>query len=341
MFNVASLMRKQREIEFVSRPTGMPTAQNFRLVEREIPEPGPGEVLVRNTFMSVDPYMRGRMNDVKSYVPPFAIGAALDGGATGVVERSDDPNLPVGTSVLHGLGFRDYAVGPSKLFRPIDTTHVPASAYLGVLGMPAFTAWIGLFVIDNVGKDDVVLISSAAGAVGSIAGQLAKRRGARVIGTTRNEESARVLREKLHFDETIVTKPGEIGKQLRAAAPDGISFYFDNVGGELLEAALVSLRDFGRASICGMISSYNDVQPGPRTIGLIIPKRLKLQGFIVTDHSENLPQFLADVGPAVAKGEIVGLESFVDGLEHAPDALLSLFSSTGHVGKMLVRLTPP
>ncbi|GAC1416116.1 MAG: NADP-dependent oxidoreductase [Candidatus Velthaea sp.] len=327
-----------RQIEFVSRPQGMPTAHNFRLAEVDVPAPGAGEVLVRNTFMSVDPYMRGRMNDAKSYVPPFQIGKPLDGGAVGIVEQSNDPKVPVGTNVLHGLGFREYAVAPGKAFRPVDAEIAPASAYLGVLGMPAFTAYVGLFVVDRVGADDVVVISSAAGAVGSVAGQLAKRRGARVVGTTRSEASARILREKLFFDEVIVTQPGSMLKQLRDAAPDGVTFYFDNVGGELQEAAFVALRDFGRIAVCGMIANYNEPQPGPRTIGLIIPKRLKVQGFIVSDHNDKLPEFLADVGPAVARGEVVGLETFVEGLEHAPDALLSLFSSGSHVGKLIVRL---
>ena len=332
-------MRHAREVQLASRPAGAPTRENFEIVDVEIPEPGAGQVLVRNTFMSVDPYMRGRMSDAPSYVAPFVIGKPLDGGAVGVVEVSRDARLPVGTSVLHSQGWRDYASGPVDAFRRIETTTVPASAYLGVLGMPGFTAYVGLFVVDNVKAGETVFISSAAGAVGSIAGQLAKRRGARVIGSTRSKDSARILREQLHFDDVIVTEPGELKRQLRDAAPTGIDFYFDNVGGEQLEAAMAVLKNHGRITACGMIAGYNEAIPGPRNMPTIVQKRLKIQGFIVSDHMTRNADFVSEVAPAVASGEITGLETFADGLDRAPEAFISLFAPGAHVGKLTVRLT--
>jgi NADPH-dependent curcumin reductase CurA len=331
-------MKQGREVRLVSRPHGLPTSGNFEVVDVDVPEPGAGQVLVRNTYMSVDPYMRGRMSDAPSYVAPFEIGKVLDGGAVGVVEVSRDARFPVGSTVMHSQGWRTHAVGLAQAFRGIDAVGVSPSAYLGVLGMPAFTAYVGLFVIDDVKAKETVFISSAAGAVGSIAGQLAKLRGARVIGSTRSRESAQVLRDKLHFDDVIVIDPGRVAKQLHSAAPNGIDFYFDNVGGEQLEAALYSLKDHGRVSVCGMIANYCEPVPGPQNMTLIVQKRLKLQGFIVSDHMARNADFLHEVAPAIAAGKITGLETFVDGLENAPEALASLFAPGAHMGKLIVRL---
>lgn len=331
-------VKRGREIRLAARPSGLPTSANFTLAEVDVPVPGPGEVVVRNTFMSVDPYMRGRMNDRPSYVAPFGLGGVLDGGAVGVVEESNDDGLPVGTNVVHGLGWRDYATGPSAAFRPIDTAGVASSAYLGVLGTTGFTAYIGLFVVDAIAAGETVFISSAAGAVGSIAGQFAKRRGARVIGSTRSKESAQVLRERLGFDDVIVIEPGNVQAQLRAAAPSGIDFYFDNVGGEQLEAALAVLNVFGRVSVCGMIAGYNEPVPGPRNMAVIVQRRLKITGFLVLDHGARNAEFVREIRPAVAAGEVIGLETFVTGLEAAPDALISLFTAGGHLGKLIVAM---
>jgi NADPH-dependent curcumin reductase CurA len=331
-------MKQGREVRLVSRPLGFPALENFALVDVETPAPGAGQLRVRNTFMSVDPYMRGRMSDAPSYVAPFEVGKVLEGGAVGVVEDSRDARFPVGTTVLHSFGWRTYALGSAQAFRAVDALGVCASAYLGVLGMPGFTAYVGLFVIDDVKAKETVFISSAAGAVGSVAGQLAKLRGARVIGSTRSKDSAKTLRNTLHFDDVIVIDPGHVAKQLRNAAPTGIDFYFDNVGGEQLEAALSVLKDFGRISVCGMIANYCEPLPGPRNIVAVVQKRLKLQGFIVSDHMARNADFVHDVGPAVAAGKVVGLETFVDGLDAAPGALVSLFAPGAHVGKLIVRL---
>jgi NADPH-dependent curcumin reductase CurA len=278
------------------------------------------------------------MNDRASYITPFALGQALDGGAVGEVEVSRDARFPVGTAVLHSLGWRTYAVGPAQAFRPIDVVGVSPSAFLGVLGMPGFTAYVGLFAIGELKPGETVFISSAAGAVGSIAGQLARSHGAFAIGSTRSKESAQVLREKLHFDDTIVVESGRVAAQLRAAAPHGIDLYFDNVGGEQLEAALDVLKDFGRVAACGMIAGYNEPTPGPTNLATIVQKRLTLQGFIVSDHMERNAAFVHEIAPHVAAGKIIGLETFVDGLENAPAALISLFEPGAHIGKLIVRL---
>jgi NADPH-dependent curcumin reductase CurA len=331
-------MRQGRECRLVSRPEGFPTSENFEVVDVEVPEPGAGQVLVRNTFMSVDPYMRGRMSDAPSYVAPFEVGRVLDGGAVGVVEASRDARLPVGTHVLHSQGWRTHSVGLAQAFRVVDAVGLSPSAYLGVLGMPGFTAYVGLFVLDEIKPKETVFISSAAGAVGSIAGQLAKLRGARVIGSTRSRESAHILREKLHFDDVIVVEPGHIARQLHDAAPTGIDFYLDNVGGEQLEAALDVLKDHGRVSVCGMIANYNEPVPGPTNMVSIVKKRLKLQGFIVSDHMARNADFVHEIAPAVASGKITGWETIVDGLENAPAAFISLFVPGAHVGKLVVRI---
>jgi NADPH-dependent curcumin reductase CurA len=330
---------KGREIRLAARPTGLPDAGNFSLVEVDVRDPGPGEVRVRNIVMSVDPYMRGRMNDVRSYAKPFQVGEVLYGDAVGVVEASKDASLPEGTTVIAPLGWRDYAVAPAGAFRVVDTNIAPAAAYLGTLGMPGFTAWVGLFAIADMKAGDTVLMSSAAGAVGSLGVQLAKRRGAHVIGTTRSAESAQVLREKLKLDDVIVLEPGNIAKQFAAVVPGGIDVYFDNVGGEQLEAALFSTKDFARVVACGMISNYNEPLPGPRNLMLTVARRLTIRGFIVSDYAARQPEFIKDVAPAVASGEIVTLDTTVDGLENAPAAFVSLFTGS-HVGKLVVRIAP-
>jgi len=239
-----------REVRLAARPTGWPTTENFTVATVDLPELQDGEVLVRNAVMSVDPYMRGRMDDHPSYVPPFQVGAALDGGAVGEVVVSKSDNVATGTQVLHGFGWREYAVLPAKRVQPIDTAVAPASAYLGVLGMPGFTAYVGLTEIAAMKEGDAVFVSGAAGAVGSLVGQIARRRGAsRVIGSAGSADKVRHLVDDLGFDAAFNYKDGNVGKQLREAAPDGIDVYFDNVGGDHLEAAIGSLNTFGRPVI--------------------------------------------------------------------------------------------
>jgi hypothetical protein len=328
-----------REIHLASRPTGWPTADNFRLVEVEVPEPGPGQVVVRNLVMSVDPAMRGRMNDVKSYVPPFQVDRALDGGAVGEVVASNSDALAVGDTVLHGLGWREFAVLDADRTRKVDTSLAPASAYLGVLGMPGLTAYVGVLDIAALRPGDVVFVSGAAGAVGSLAGQVAKLRGAaRVIGSAGSPEKVKHLVEELGFDAAFNYRDAPVREQLKQLAPDGIDVYFDNVGGDHLEAALSSLKLHGRVALSGAISQYNATEPtGPRNLSLAITKRLTLRGFIVMDHNDRRAAFLEEVGGWLREGKVRFDETFVEGIEHAPDALLGVLKGA-NTGKMLVRL---
>jgi len=331
---------QSREVRLAARPIGWPTAENFTLATVDLPELGDGEVLVRNTVMSVDPYMRGRMNDAASYVPPFQVGEPLDGGAVGEVIASNSDDITVGTQVLHGFGWREYAVVSARRVQPIDTTLAPASAYLGVLGMPGFTAYVGLTHIADMKPGDAVFVSGAAGAVGSLVGQIAKRRGAsRVIGSAGSAEKVRHLVEDFGFDAAFNYKDGHLGKQLREAAPEGIDIYFDNVGGDHLEAAIGSLNTNGRVAVCGMISQYNatEATPAPRNLALVITKRLTIRGFIVSDNNALQPAFLDEVGPWVRDGSLITEETIVDGgVDAAPQAFIDLMRGA-NTGKMLVR----
>jgi NADPH-dependent curcumin reductase CurA len=330
---------QSREVQLAARPHGEPEPDNFRLVEVDVPDPEPGQLLVRNRFMSVDPYMRGRMNDVKSYVPPFQIGAPLEGGAVGQVEKSGDERFTEGQWVVHQLGWRDRALVPAEGAQPIDPELAPPSAYLGVLGMPGLTAYVGLFDIAGYQDGETVFVSGAAGAVGSLVGQLAKLRGSFVVGSAGSAEKVAFLKDELGFDAAFNYRDGSVHQLLPAAAPDGIDVYFDNVGGEHLEAALVSLHTHGRVALCGAISAYNATQPppGPRTIALVVPKRLTLKGYIIVDHFDRLKAFQDEVGPLVRDGRIHYRETVVKGLDHAPDAFIGLLRGE-NVGKMVVEV---
>ena len=329
-----------RQIVLASRPSGWPTAANFALTESDRPELADGQVRVRNLFMSVDPYMRGRMNDVKSYVPPFRLGEPLEGGAVGTVTESRSPELNVGDLVLHMLGWRDEAVLPAEAARKLTAVKgLSPSAYLGVLGMPTLTAYVGLLDIAAMKPGDVVFVSGAAGAVGSMAGQIAKLKGAaRVIGSAGSDEKVRWLRG-IGFDVAFNYRARNVLEQLREAAPDGIDVYFDNVGADHLDAALVMLNPRGRVAMSGAIAHYNATEPlpGPTNIGLVITRRLTLRGFIVSDHADRLPDMIADVSAWLGQGKLSHAETVVDGLDHAPDAFINLLRGA-NTGKMIVRL---
>jgi NADPH-dependent curcumin reductase CurA len=329
-----------RQIRLVSRPAGWPSHENFELVEVEVPPLQPGQVLVRNTVMSVDPYMRGRMNDVKSYIPPFTLGEPLDGGAVGEVVASESDHVAVGDVVAHQLGWREHAVLDSRHVRRIDTSRVPASAYLGVLGMPGLTAYVGLARIAEVREGDTVFVSGAAGAVGSVVGQIARNLGAaRVIGSAGSKEKIDYLVDELGFDAAFDYHEGRVGKLLRQHAPDGVDVYFDNVGGDHLEGAIGNMNDFGRLALCGAIASYNanEATPGPNNMWLVVTRRLRLQGFIVTDHNDLAKEYLTRAGGWIADGKLRYRETYVEGLDHAVDAFLDLHRGA-NIGKMLVRL---
>jgi NADPH-dependent curcumin reductase CurA len=329
-------MTRNRLIVLAARPRGVPTADCFRLIESPVPEIAEGEALVRTTLMSVDPAMRPRMDDVPSYVAPFRIGEPLDGQAIGEVVASRNPALPAGAIVNHRFGWRDYAVVSSATI--VDTSIAPASAYLGLLGGKGLTAYAGVVNVAKLQAGETIYISAAAGAVGSAAGGIAKLLGATTIGSTGSAENVAFLRDELRFDRAFQARDGAVAAALHDAAPGGIDVYFDNVGGETLAAAFDALKPHGRVAACGMISGYNDPSA---TIGNpfeIIRKRLRIEGFLVSDHAASREAFLELVVPALRDGRITAPETLVDGLENAPAALISLFSRGAHRGKLLVRL---
>jgi NADPH-dependent curcumin reductase CurA len=328
-----------REIRLASRPSGWPTDENFAFADVELASPSAGELLVRNTFMSVDPYMRGRMNDVKSYTPPFELGKALEGGAVGEVVESGVDGVTAGDLVLHNAGWRSHAlVSQYTPLKPIDG--VSPSHFLGALGMPALTAYVGLLDIAGFQPGEAVFVSGAAGAVGSMVGQIARLKGAsRVIGSAGSPEKVTHLTDKLGFDVAFNYRDGAVGELLAQAAPDGIDVYFDNVGGDHLAAAIDALHTNGRVAACGSISMYNEKEPppGPRNLHLLVGKRLKLQGFIILDHYDRFGAMAQEVGQWLAAGQLVAEETIVDGLDNAPAAFLGMLRGE-NTGKMVVRL---
>lgn len=328
-----------REIRLKARPVGMPAPEHFELAAAEAPAPGPGMVQVRNLWMSVDPYMRGRMYDRESYVPPFQIGEALQGGAIGEVVESGDPAFKPGDMVMHMLGWREALTGPAALFTKIDTAGIPPQAFLGVLGMPGLTAWAGFLEIGQPKAGETVFVSGAAGAVGSLVCQIAKIKGCDVVASCGSEDKAAWLKAA-GVDAVVNYKTApDLLAAVGAAAPKGIDIYFDNVGGAHLEVALELARPGGRFVECGMISQYNNTEPapGPRNLIYVVGKSLKIQGFIVTNYAHLQGQFLAEMGGWIRDGRIVWEETVKDGIAAAPDAFLGLFSGA-NAGKMLVKL---
>ena len=327
-----------REIRLVSRPTGIPTAANFTLAQVELAPLQDHQVLVRNLYMSVDPYMRGRMNEGASYVPPFDLGKPLDGGAVGEVIESRAREFKPGDAVTSNLGWRECFIASPKELRPVSREIQPLSVYLGALGMTGMTAWVGLNLVE-VKAGDVIFISGAAGAVGSVAGQLAKLRGCRVIGSAGSMEKVMFLREECGFDIAFDYKIGPVLEQLNVEAPEGIDVYFDNVGGETLEAALSALRVHGRIIACGGISNYNaeKPQPGPSNLFNMITKRLTMKGLLVRDWLDRQGEFEREVGGYFKTGKLKSKETVVKGIDQAVDAFLGLFEGR-NVGKMVVEL---
>jgi NADPH-dependent curcumin reductase CurA len=329
-------MTTSREIHLAARPNGAPAPSDFSLVEVDVPDPAEGEVLIRNAYMSVDPYMRGRMNDAKSYVPPFQLGEVLDGGAVGQVVASRNERVPEGAWVVSRLGWRELALSDGSGLLQFDPSLGPVSTALGVLGMPGLTAYVGLLDIGRPVEGETVFVSGAAGAVGSLVGQIAKLRGCRVIGSAGSPEKVAWLRE-LGFDVAFDYRETETREVLR----EGVDVYFDNVGGQTLEAALGGLRVGGRVVACGAISQYNATEPpvGPRNLFLVVTKRLRLEGFIISDHYDRLPAFLAEVAAWVRDGSVRYRETVVEGIERAPEAFIGLLAGE-NVGKMLVKVGP-
>ena len=330
-----------QEIRLKSRPVGAPQPEHFELASVTLGDPGPGQVLVRNHWMSVDPYMRGRMYDRPSYVPPFQIGEALQGGAIGEVVASGDPSLAPGDLVESMFGWREAFIAPAGAVQKLPSeAGAPAEAYLGVLGMPGLTAYAGLLAIGEPKAGDTVFVSGAAGAVGSVVCQIAKIKGCTVVASCGSEEKAAWLKG-VGVDAVVNYKTcGDLLSAVRTAAPKGIDIYFDNVGGEHLEVALELARPFARFVECGMISQYNDEapRPGPRNLIYVVGKSLKIQGFIVSNHWNMRPAFLADMTSWIKDGKMQWEETVEYGVAAAPVAFAKLFSG-GNTGKMLVKLT--
>jgi len=334
-------MTTSREVRLKSRPVGLPTAENFDLTTVTLPPLAQGEVQVRNDWMTVDPYMRGRMNDAKSYSPPFALGEAMHGGAVGRVIASEDPGFKVGDLVQSNYGWREAFNAHASMVQKLDPMGLPAQAFLGVAGMPGMTAYAGLLRVAALKEGDVVFVSAASGAVGSMVCQIAKLRGHKVIGSAGGADKVRFLKEELGVDEAIDYKAvPSLMKALEQAAPEGIDVYFENVGGEHLEAALNSARPFARFALCGMISMYNATTPppGPRNIALAVGKQIRMEGFIVSSHYDLLQAFHHDLAEWHAAGKLKWKETVVEGIERAPEAFLKLFSGE-NFGKMLVKLS--
>jgi NADPH-dependent curcumin reductase CurA len=332
-------MSTSREVRLKQRPVGLPRAADFELATVEVGPPADGEVLVKNLYMSVDPYMRGRMTDRPSYVPPFEIGAALQGGAVGEVAASNADGFKPGDIVSSMYGWREAFTAPASHLQKIETHGLPVQAFLGVAGMPGLTAYVGLTRIAEMKAGDIVFVSAAAGAVGQVACQVARLKGCTVIGSAGRPEKAAFLRE-IGVDQVIDYKAEpDLKAALKRAAPKGIDVYFENVGGAHLEAALDSARGNARFAMCGMISLYNDEkpEPGPSNLALVIGKRLRLQGFIVSDHFDLAPHFVSELSGWIKAGQFHYRETVDEGIAAAPGAFLKLFTGE-NFGKMLVKL---
>jgi NADPH-dependent curcumin reductase CurA len=331
-----------REVRLASRPEGKPAPENFEIAEVPLPEPAEGQALVRNSYLSVDPYMRGRMRDVKSYSAPFEVGKVMEGGAVGQVVASRNADLPEGTWIQTMNGWREHFVVEGKGGLVVDPAVAPISTSLGVLGMTGLTAYAGLTLFGRPQEGETVFVSAAAGAVGSVVGQLAKLRGCRAVGSAGGPEKVSYVTEDLGFDAAFDYKQTDPLSGLREAAPDGIDIYFENVGGDHFDAALACMNVYGRIAVCGAISNYNseDPVPGPdNLLTTLIAKRIDVRGFLVLDHYDLFPQFLEEVGGYVRDGKLVYRETIVDGIENMPGAFIDLLEGA-NTGKMLVRVGP-
>jgi NADPH-dependent curcumin reductase CurA len=330
-------MSTYQHIVLASRPNGVVSVDNFRLESAPIPSISAGQVLVRNHYLSLDPYMRMRMEDVKSYAAPQALDAVMVGGTAGEVVASNNPKFSVGDKVVGMLGWSEMGVDDGSMLKKVDTTHIPLSAYLGAVGMPGMTAWYGLTQIIKPKEGDTIAVSAASGAVGGVVGQLAKARGCRVIGIAGGKEKCSYVMDELGFDACIDYKGGNLYKDVKAAAPNGIDGLFENVGGVVMDAVLARMNPFGRIALCGLISGY-DGEPMPiHNMRVLLSMRLTLQGFIVSEHMELWPQGLTETGTLVATGKIKYRETIADGLAKAPEAFLGLLRGK-NFGKQLVKL---
>ncbi|MGH7104695.1 MAG: NADP-dependent oxidoreductase [Acetobacteraceae bacterium] len=331
------MLETNRQILLVSRPERAAVLENFRLVQAKLSPLKEGEVRIRNHFLSLDPYMRGRMDERKSYAPPQQLGEVMQGGTAGVVIESRNPEWQSGDHVVAMFGWQEYGTSNGTDMRKVDTANVPLSAYLGAVGMPGVTAWYGLNRICAPKAGETVAVSAASGAVGSVVGQLAKRHGCRVVGIAGGPEKCRYLVEELGFDQSVDYRAGMLAADLAEAAPLGIDCYFDNVGGVVLDAVMERMNAHGRIAVCGAIAGYDGTPLTMANPALILRSRLKLQGFIVSEHMEDWPAALKELSGLVAAGQLRYRESVAVGLEAAPEALLGLLKGR-NFGKQIVKL---
>jgi len=313
----------------VSRPKGQVSPDNFRLVESPVPQIGPGEVLVRNHYMSLDPYMRGRMDDSKSYAAPQALDAVMQGGTVGEVVASNNPGFVIGDKVVGPFGWQHYGKSDGANLRKVDTAHVPLQAYLGAVGMPGVTAWVGLNMIIAPKPGETVVVSAASGAVGAVVGQLAKQKGCRVVGVAGGAEKCAAVVNEFGFDACVDYKAGNLAGDLKAATPGGIDGCFENVGGTVLDTVFSRMNAFGRIAVCGLISGYNGEPMPIENFRSVLINRLKIQGFIVSEHMELWPQALSELAAQVASGRLKYRETISQGIESAPQAFIGLLK--GHM----------
>jgi NADPH-dependent curcumin reductase CurA len=330
-------MSTATEIRLASRPEGVPTHDNFEIVDTEVPTPGDGQILVRNLIMSVDPAMRGRMKDVKSYAPPFQVGEVMSGGAVGEVVESHVDDVKPGDHVLHQAGWRTHAVLDAGRYVKVDGAAAPLSTYLGVLGMPGLTAYSGLLESAEFKAGDTVFVSGAAGAVGSLVGQIAKLQGARAVGIAGGPEKCRYITEELGFDAAIDYKNEDVPSGLRAACPNAIDVYFDNVGGEILDAALAQLAFRARVVICGAISQYNSTEGmrGPSNYMSLLVNNASMTGFLVFHYASHYAEAARQMGEWIATGKLESREDVEHGIERFPEVFLMLFEGTND-GKLVL-----
>jgi len=332
-------MQKNRRVLLASRPSGWVSEANFKIDEVPLRAPAEGEVLVKNLWLSLDPYMRGRMNEGKSYAAKQELGEVMIGGTVGEVVESKHPKFAKGDQVLGMLGWQQYGLSDGKGLNKVDASRVPLSAYLGVLGMPGVTAWVGLLDICQPKAGETVVVSAASGAVGSVVGQIAKIKGCRAVGIAGGKRKCDYVVKELGFDACVDYKAGALNDDLKAAVPGGIDCYFENVGGEILDAALRRMNAFSRIAVCGLISQYNATDPyGVKTFQSILTNRIKVQGFIVSDRMELWAKALPELAGWVAAGRIKYRETVTEGLENAPKAFIGLLKGE-NFGKQLVKLS--
>jgi NADPH-dependent curcumin reductase len=329
---------KNVQVLLASRPTGWVTEENFRIVETDLPTLQDGEILVKNTYLSLDPYMRGRMNDSRSYAASQQLDEVMTGGTIGEVVESKNPKFSVGDTVVAQYGWQKFGISDGRGIRKVDPKLIPPSAYLGVVGMPGVTAYVGLLDIGEPKEGETVVVSAAAGAVGSVVGQIAKMKGCRAIGIAGGKEKCDYVVSELGFDACIDYKAEGWRNELKAATPNFIDVYFENVGGEILDAVLLRLNAFARIPLCGVVSQYNATEPyGVKYFGALLTNRVKLQGFIVSEYMHRWEQALTDLATWVSTGKLKYRETVADGLENAPRAFIGMLKGE-NFGKQIVKL---